>query len=52
MTVKQNIFYAISTYEVEPQAAIGRCFTCIDNNNNSTNKIFIYSWLQIKNSLS
>lgn len=54
MAVNQKTFYAITTdttYEVESVAAIGRHFKIqMIANNNSNNKIFIYSWLLIKDS--
>ena len=46
---KQNNLYTITIYEVESDTSIEWCFTNLDNNN-SNNKISIYSCLEIKNS--
>lgn len=50
MKIKKNTFYVITTYGAKLETAIESCFTNKDNNNNS-NKILIYTWLQIKISL-
>lgn len=47
MKVKHNTFYPITTYEAESEVAIEKRIRNIDNSNI---KIFVYSWLQIKNS--
>ena len=44
MTVKQNTFYAITTYEVETVAAAERCFTNIDNNDHCVKSVRIRSY--------
>ena len=42
MDVKQNIFYAFTTYEVDLEAAKQPCFTIVDNSNN---KMCIYIYI-------